>query len=279
MRSRFLSKPLAALAVAGLLAAPLLAGTAAKTAGRPYLGIGAAVAAEEGAGQTGVTVGAVSPGGPAGKAGLKEGDRIVRAGDKEVKTFQDLTSALAGHKPGDKLALKVLREGKEQAFTVTLGDAPKARAYLGVHAQSLTPALKDHLGLGVDKGALVTQVLPDSPAARAGLEEEDVVTQVGDKAVATPEELRDALQQVGPGKEVELTVARGRESVKLKVSPQEAPAVSALPHGWGFQMPEGMEGFPGRLRPFLPERGDPALQKKVEELEKRLRELEQKIIR
>lgn len=289
MRSWCLQKPIAALAVASFLAARVFAGADAGTpVGRPYLGIGAA--AQE-AGEPGVTVSAVSPESPAGKAGLKQGDRIVRAGDKEVKKFQDLRAAVARHQPGDPLALTVLREGKEQTLTVTLGDAPpqrtgatppaaRARAYLGVYTQSLTPALKDHLGLSAAKGVLVTQVVPDSPAAQAGLVEEDVVTHVGEVAVATSKELMDALQEVGPGKEVELTVARGPESVQLEARLQEALAAGGVVPEWGPGWPEGFEAFSGHLRPFFPEmERNRALQKQVEELEKRVRELEQKVIK
>jgi S1-C subfamily serine protease len=284
MRSPITRNLLTGVAFAGLLAAPL-AFLAAKPAAHSYLGIGAEAKAKEG-GQTGVTLREVSPDGPAGKAGLKTNDCIVKAGDKDVKTFEDLKQMLASHKPGDKLALKVLRDGKEQTFTVTLGEmpehlgvvtpaAPKSRVYLGVHSQALTPQLKEFLGVPADKGALVTLVLPGSPAATAGLQEEDIITHVGSSAVVTPEELRDAVQKAGAGKEVTLKVVRNKKEIELKAKLQDAPAGVEL--GAGF--PELPEGFMhGKLRPFFQdmEKG-PELEKKVQELEKRVRELEKKL--
>jgi S1-C subfamily serine protease len=289
MRLWFLGKALAMLAVVSFLAAPVLAGSdAASSARRPYLGIAAAAKESD---QSGVIVAQLQPGSPAEKAGLKKGDRIVIAGDKEVKTFEDLTKALADCKPGDKLALKVLRASNEQTITVTLGDAPshrkgekasdpKGHAYLGAFVQSLTPDLKDQLDLNVKKGALVIQVLPDSPAAQAGLREEDVVTHVGNKAVATAKELSDAIVQLGTGKEVELTVARGKESIKLKAQLQEVPDIGKVIFAERGDWPEHLEAFSDSLWPFFPglER-KPSLEKKVEELEKRLHELEQKTIK
>jgi S1-C subfamily serine protease len=285
MPLRFLRKPLVTLAVMGFLAAPLLASDDGSPVGRPLLGIGTAAMKSDPAG---VTVAHVEPEGPAAKAGLKKGDRIVMAGDKEIKNFEELTKALAECKPGDKLALKVVRDSKERTVTVTLGNvparglrektsAPKSRAYLGAFVQSLTPDLKEHLGINVDKGVLVAQIFPDSPAAQAGLMEEDVVTHVGDVAVATAKELSDAIVQLGTGKEVELTVFRGKESIKLKTQLQEAPdpwIFSGEKAAW----PEGLGALSDSPRPFFPGTGT-ALQKKVEELERRLHELEQKMIK
>jgi S1-C subfamily serine protease len=281
MRSFVYRKLFVGLAAAGLLVSPALAGPApdAKPAGRAHLGLAAEAVAKDAPAQ-GVVVHSVSPDGPAAKAGLKGGDRIVKADGKDVKSFDDLKTLVAGHKPGDKLALKVVRDGKEQGLSVTLGEAPavaKGGVYLGVLSQPLTPELKEHLGVAADKGALVARVLPNSPAAKARLSEEDVITHVGDVAVNSPEQLREAVRKIGAGKEVVLKVVRGAQKLDLKARLEEAPAeVGALPHGF-HGMPEGFENIPGDFRPFL--FGTPKvteLEKKLQELENRVRELEHK---
>jgi S1-C subfamily serine protease len=216
------------------------------------------------------------------------------ADGKEVKTFEDLKKTLAGHKPGDNVAIKVMRDGKEQTITVTLGEAPASNdkaqpsvqqsgPFLGVVTQALTARLKDNLGVTVDKGLVVTQVLPDSPAAKAGLADTDVITHFGETAVSNPQELRDAVRKAGTDKEVSLTVVRGSKTMTLKARLQEAPAGAAGLPGWTPRMPEGFEqympeGFEnGQFRHFFSGMEKvPALEKKLQELENRVKELEKK---
>jgi S1-C subfamily serine protease len=291
MRSMIVRKLFAGLALAGLLAAaPLATADPNKAAGRPYLGLAAEAAAKEAA-PNGVTVHSVTPESPAAKAGLKGSDRIVAADGKEVKTFDDLKKTLAGHKPGDQVVIKVVRDGQEQTVTVTLGEAPESRdraepsarqsgPFLGVFTQAVTAELKEHLGLAADKGALVTRVLPGSPAAKAGLADEDVITQFGDTAVNTPQELREAVRKAATGQDVTVKVVRGPKALEFKVRLQEAPAGTAGLLGWTPVMPEVFENFSGQFRPFFSGTEKvPALEKKLQELENRVRELEQKATR
>ncbi len=71
----------------------------------------------------GLRISAVRGGGPADKAGLKEGDRIVRCGSKAIGTIYDYMETMADFKPGDKLEIVVVRDGKEVKLTATLGGA------------------------------------------------------------------------------------------------------------------------------------------------------------
>jgi len=264
--------------LAACLAAAVLLGGAwyataekAKQQDKPYLGI--AVAPKQGE-QPGVTLEGVLPEGPAGKAGLKKGDRIVKADGKEVKTFKDLSAALSQHKAGDALPVKAVREGKEQTFTVTLAAAPvqhhftppatvKPRAYLGIHSEK------------TDAGALVVDVLADSPAAKAGLHKDDVITHVGNTAVHTPEELRNAVQNAA-AKDVTLKVVRGKQELELKAHLEKR--AGDLPPGWSTARPEDVDSFFHHMRPFFQDREKTSsLEKKVQELEKRIADLEKKV--
>jgi hypothetical protein len=87
-------------------------------AGTPYLG--AAFAADT------TTVTQTVPRSPADTAGLRSGDTIVQAGGARVDNLPELRQALQGHKPGDKLALAVERDGKTIQLTVELGSLPAA---------------------------------------------------------------------------------------------------------------------------------------------------------
>ena len=281
MRSSIARQAAAAVAIAGLLAFPLFVSAAPPegAAAKPYLGVAVEPSRE---GQpTGVLVREVDADGPAGKAGLKEGDRIEKAGDKDVKSFDDLKAAVAAHKVGEALPLKVMRDGKEQTLNVTLAASPeppapptaepaKPLAFLGIRAVPLTPEMKDKLGVGVDKGVVVAGVLPGSPADKAGLKESDVITQIGGAAVTDPRDFHEAVQKVGVGKEAVVKVVRGKQEMELKAELKEFPG---FPDRIG-EGPDGFERFPGR--PF----GDAdkaALEKRIDDLEKRVQELEKKL--
>ena len=71
----------------------------------------------------GVIIQQAPPDSPAAKGGMKAGDIIVKAGDRDVKDFDALANALANHKPGDKVAFHVLRDGQDKSLTVTLGES------------------------------------------------------------------------------------------------------------------------------------------------------------
>jgi predicted metalloprotease with PDZ domain len=87
----------------------------AALAARPYLGLGLE---GEGAG-----VSAVVAGGPAARAGLRPGDRLLKVGAERVESLADLRRALGAHKPGDRLTLEVQRDGKVLPLTVEVGSA------------------------------------------------------------------------------------------------------------------------------------------------------------
>jgi hypothetical protein len=68
----------------------------------------------------GLKITGVRDGGPAAKAGLKDGDRIVRCGSKEVGTIYDYMEIMTQYKPGDQLEVVVIRDGKEVKLDVSL---------------------------------------------------------------------------------------------------------------------------------------------------------------
>ena len=96
--------------------------------GRPYLGItylaveDAQTAAQLGVNAYGVYIVDVTKGGPAEKAGLKSGDRIISVDGSEIAGRDDLGTLMQQHSAGDTLSITVAREGQMQTVTVTLGE-------------------------------------------------------------------------------------------------------------------------------------------------------------
>lgn len=70
----------------------------------------------------GVPISGTTEGTAASKAGLKDGDVLTGFNDKKLDNLMDLSTALAGAKPGDKVKIKLLRDGKEMTVDVTLGE-------------------------------------------------------------------------------------------------------------------------------------------------------------
>jgi S1-C subfamily serine protease len=73
----------------------------------------------------GLGLSGVREGGPAAQAGLKEGDLIVRLGDRAVGNINDYMETMNQYKPGDKIVVVVKRGGKEVKLSVTLGSRPR----------------------------------------------------------------------------------------------------------------------------------------------------------
>lgn len=92
------------------------------------------------------------------------------------------------------------------------------RAWLGVYAAEVTPEVAERLGMGTPRGALVDTVLRDSPAERAGLQKDDVILKVGEKEIASPDSLNQAVDSYRPGDRVRLEVWRNRQIFIFEVT-------------------------------------------------------------
>jgi putative serine protease PepD len=89
-------------------------------AGQAFLGVVADSRGES----DGVSLGGVVPGGAAARAGLHDGDVLVRIGDVGVNSFGDLRQVLRAHRPGDRLAIVYLRNGDDHVTSATLDARP-----------------------------------------------------------------------------------------------------------------------------------------------------------
>lgn len=93
--------------------------------------------------------------------------------------------------------------------------------YLGVGLTNLTPQVAEQFGIEAESGAIVTEVEPGGPAAEAGLESGDVITQLGSQEIADTGDLLAALRDYSPGETVGLTVVSGGESRQVQVELEE----------------------------------------------------------
>ncbi len=218
--------------------------------------------------QRGILVATVTEGGPAAKAGIQGsaktaqiqgvdvnvgGDIITAINDMQTPTFDDLVSYLASStKPGDKVTLDILRNGKSMQVTVTLEARPvssqpqpptsafaSGSAYLGITGGSLVPEIADAMNLDSNQaGVLVVEIALDSPASDAGLKGSsetitingqeikiggDVITMINDARVDGIQSLREELSNFTPGDKVTLTILRDGKEMTVEVTLSEKP--------------------------------------------------------
>jgi len=105
-----------------------------------------------------------------------------------------------------------------QVASAILKDGAVARGYIGVQTRELTPELAELLKLGDTKGALVGEVVNDSPAAKAGIKPGDVLTRVGEHAVTTPTELLASVAALQPHSQVEVGAQRAGKAVNFSIT-------------------------------------------------------------
>lgn len=92
------------------------------------------------------------------------------------------------------------------------------RGFLGIAIQPLTPELAKYFGSKESNGILVSEVVPDSPAAKAGLQQDDVIVELNGQTVGDTGAFRTQIAMTPKGKDVELTISRNGERVKKTVS-------------------------------------------------------------
>lgn len=97
-----------------------------------------------------------------------------------------------------------------------------ARPYLGVRWQWVDPDLAFRYGLPVEWGAYITKILPDSPAEKAGLQANDIITQIGEISLDNEHPYANALYRYAPGDTVNLIIQRGNEKLELQVKLEES---------------------------------------------------------
>jgi serine protease Do len=174
----------------------------------------------------------VSAGGPADKAGIKNGDVIRKLNGQQIDDAGQLTALITNLNPGAEANLDILREGQPVTIKVTLGERP-AEASLrgggtvqegtlrGITVQNLTPSFREQLGLpGNTTGVVIAELTPDSPAAQQGLQPGDVIEGINRQPVRTVADFnRLAAQAKG---QTLLRVNRQGNGAFVVISPDES---------------------------------------------------------
>lgn len=188
---------------------------------------------------------AVEPGQAADKAGLKAGDVILRVDGQDVTPDQTLSFLVANIQPGKRIPIEMIRDGKRQTVTATVGKRPSEEELaqqqmfdpdaqngmdsdqatpgsgvveksLGLQVIKLTPQIARQLGAADNtQGVVVAGVDPNSDAGTKGLQRGDIILSANYKALTQPGDLETAVSSAK---------SSGREAVLLQIQRRGRPA-------------------------------------------------------
>ncbi len=164
--------------------------------------------------QRGAFVSEVLPNSGSAKAGVKSGDVIVSLNDKPLSSFAELRSRIATTEPGAVVKLGLLRDGKPMDVQVTLDKSTSSSASAEMIAPALQGAtLSDGQLKDGTKGITLDSVEKSSPAAQAGLHQDDVIIGVNRVRVQSIAEMRKVLESKPTI--IALQIVRGNDTLYI----------------------------------------------------------------
>jgi serine protease Do len=183
----------------------------------------------------GALITSVNSSGPAARGGLQPGDVVIEYNGKPIRRRDELVTMVVSTKPGTSVPVKVLRDKQERSLTITVdelnldeeaarrgrpdtADDTEEPTGFGITLGALTPDMARRLRVPPDtEGAVVAEVEPGSPAARANVSRGDIIQQVNRKPVSSPQEARRALEAVPSGSTAFLLVLRNGQQTFVTV--------------------------------------------------------------
>jgi serine protease Do len=180
----------------------------------------------------GVLVQSAEEGYPGAEAGLKPGDVILEVDGKKMNSSDQLVGTVSAKRPGEEVQIEILRDGVKKTVTAKLSERPSGEeeegpsrqeetkpGKVGISVQNITTDVRRYYRLPSDLvGVIITDVKPTGPAAAAGLQEGDVITEINRQKVKNVAEYEKAVESA-KGDIVLVYVVRGDNSffVTIKI--------------------------------------------------------------
>ncbi len=167
-------------------------------------------------GARGALVARAQEGGPAAAGGIRSGDVILRFNGADVREMRNLPRIVADNTVGAQVPVVVWRDGKEETVMITLGELPAEQAQaagaapaapapaqpvelagLGLRVAPITDELRQRFNLRAEqRGVVIVEVAPNSPASERELRPGDVIVEVQQERVATPAEVQERIARL-----------------------------------------------------------------------------------
>lgn len=172
-----------------------------------------------------IAVTEVAPNSPASAAGIQVGDRILSVEGRVPRTLTELvdntTKLVATKRPGEQVAVKLVRNQNEQTVLVLIPETSTAGPLpppSGNVPGGATPVV---LGVAVKErgpNVVVTQVVPNDPAFKAGIQPNDVIQAIGRQPVTSYSTLVAAIKPYAIGEQVPVQIMRGKQAGIMTVT-------------------------------------------------------------
>jgi S1-C subfamily serine protease len=196
---------------------------------------------------------------PAYEAGLEIGDVILKINGEKVISTSFLASEIREKKPGEKIVLEIKRDSKIKKIEVKLGELPerkyprlhlrhekfpeiesfrpkfekrfrfywKSKKYIGIYVQECTEELAKYFGVEEGKGLLVTKVMKNSPAEKAGIKVGDVLIKADNELLDSTNKLTSIIRKKNAGDilRIELIRDKKRKIIEVKIEKREYKGV------------------------------------------------------
>ncbi|MDH4224104.1 MAG: DegQ family serine endoprotease [Deltaproteobacteria bacterium] len=180
---------------------------------------------------SGVLIAQVGPDSPAKKSGIQDGDIITAFNSKPVTNSNGLRYAVAELKPGSKVPVELIREGKTMTLMALVGNQPgkevvkapngnneKTTGILGMTVAPLDQVQAKNLGYSGLNGLLVTQVAPGGPAFEVGIRQGVLIMEVNRKPIRSVSDFKREVKKTPKGKKILLLAREGENSRFLVIA-------------------------------------------------------------
>lgn len=190
--------------------------------------------------EKGAKITAVTKESAAAKAGLQKDDIITKVNDATITDSEDLFETIRKFKPEDQVTISYLRDGQLKTTTAVLGktmemdfdfnfddrlgpgfnfNMPELR---GLENFNWNYSRKPRLGIEIQdtedsKGVKVIEVEDETPAQKAGIQENDIITNINGKAVNSVDEIKAALKELKEGDLIKASIIRSGKTQTLDI--------------------------------------------------------------
>jgi len=174
----------------------------------------------------GALVAEAQSGSPAEKAGIESGDAIIAVNGETVEGPRELALMISEMAPGTKVTLTYWRDGAKHDLDITLGKLPETEKQASLEKpDGVEPSALDDFGMAIaptddSEGVVITDVDPNGQAAERGLQQGDVILEVGNASVKDPAAVEKKLADAR---------ASGLKAVLLRIRSGDQTRFVALP--------------------------------------------------